>query len=227
MLCMPDRSPAVDKHIHTRRELKAQAARARAQSLMQRMRSESGQGHQHLAQAKKECMESAQFACGPPDIATISFSDPSKPCPPPVPQINQIHDINLHLQETGTTTSGEELPSEKAFKCFVRAVHALQSLDLQGDVVPHIFAELISQQQQQQQQPGLLDGTGAGPSGSASYPPESPDTHVLEDEQADLYCCWAESVLLKFRWVAWCCRCCNQRMGEGTSHKQRAVFALK
>lgn len=32
--------------------------------------------------------------------------------------------------------------------------------------------------------------------------PEEPSTHVLEDEQADLYCCWAESVLLKFRWVA-------------------------
>jgi hypothetical protein len=27
----------------------------------------------------------------------------------------------------------------------------------------------------------------------------SSSTHVLEDEQADLYCGWAESVLLKFR----------------------------
>ena len=27
---------------------------------------------------------------------------------------------------------------------------------------------------------------------------EGYQTHVLEDEQADLFCCWAESTLLKF-----------------------------
>lgn len=79
-------------------------------------------------------------------------------------------------QESGTSSTGEELASEKAFKCFVRSVHALQSLDLHGDTVPQVFAELVQ-------------------AGGA----ESRETHVLEDEQADLYSCWAESVLLKFR----------------------------
>ena len=48
----------------------------------------------------------------------------------------------------------------------------------QGDTLPKVFADLVE----------LEPGAG-----------ESYKTHVLEDEQADLYCCWAESVLLKFR----------------------------
>ncbi|GIL77205.1 hypothetical protein Vretifemale_6566 [Volvox reticuliferus] len=142
------------------------------------MRSEAEAGLRHLEQAKRECMESAAFQRGPPDISQMCFTDPNKspPPPPPPPPISQVHDINFHLQESGTSSTGEELASEKAFKCFVRSVHALQSLDLHGDVVPQVFAELVA-------------------AGAA----ESRETHVLEDEQAELYSCWAESVLLKFR----------------------------
>eukprot|EP00198_Chlamydomonas_reinhardtii_P006390 XP_001695726.1 predicted protein [Chlamydomonas reinhardtii] len=168
--------PTVERHIDTRRQQKVAAARARAHALVTRMRSEAETGHKHLEQAKRECLESAAFQKGPPDITQMRFTDPTKSPLPPPPQINQIHDINFHLQESGTSSTGEELASEKAFKCFVRSVHALQSLDLHGDTVPQVFAELVQ-------------------AGGA----ESRETHVLEDEQADLYSCWAESVLLKFR----------------------------
>lgn len=43
------------------------------------------------------------------------------------------------LQESQAINAlGEEQASEKAFKCFVRSVHALQSLDLQGHTVPQV-----------------------------------------------------------------------------------------
>ncbi|GLI59507.1 hypothetical protein VaNZ11_001399 [Volvox africanus] len=170
--------PVVDRHIDARRQQKVAAARARAHALVTRMRFEAEAGLRHLEQAKRECMESAAFQRGPPDISQMCFTDPNKipPPPPPPPPISQVHDINFHLQESGTSSTGEELASEKAFKCFVRSVHALQSLDLHGDVVPQVFAELVA-------------------AGAA----ESRETHVLEDEQAELYSCWAESVLLKFR----------------------------
>ncbi|KXZ46814.1 hypothetical protein GPECTOR_40g548 [Gonium pectorale] len=168
--------PIVERHIDTRRQQKIAAARARAHALVTRMRSEAEAGRTHLTQAKRECMESAAFQRGPPDISQMCFTDPTKSPPPPTLPISQIHDINLHLQESGTSSTGEELASEKAFKCFVRSVHALQSLDLHGETVPQVFAELV--------QAGSM---------------ESRETHVLEDEQADLYSCWAESVLLKFR----------------------------
>eukprot|EP00775_Hariotina_reticulata_P008350 gene8350-8535_t len=36
----------------------------------------------------------------------------------------------------------EDMSPELAFRCFVRAVHALQSLDLQGGVVPHVVVDV-------------------------------------------------------------------------------------
>ncbi|GAX80648.1 hypothetical protein CEUSTIGMA_g8083.t1 [Chlamydomonas eustigma] len=69
-----------------------------------------------------------------------------------------------------------EPPCEKAFLGFVRAVSALQSLDLQGGTVPSILAESVT---------------------ADSY-----QTQALEDEQADLFCCWAESAYLKFRFCS-------------------------
>ena len=30
---------------------------------------------------------------------------------------------------------------------------------------------------------------------------ESYQTHVLEDEQAEVLCCWAEAAMLRYRWV--------------------------
>lgn len=62
------------------------------------MRSEAETGHKHLEQAKRECLESAAFQKGPPDITQMRFTDPTKSPLPPPPQINQIHDINFHLQ---------------------------------------------------------------------------------------------------------------------------------
>lgn len=87
---------------------------------------------------------------------------------------------------TAADSPSEEQPGEQAFKCFVRAVHALQSLDLQGGTLAS----------------GLAQGTGcaaAAGSSPADLAAELADLRVLEDEQADLYCCWAQSVLLRFR----------------------------
>jgi hypothetical protein len=56
-----------------------------------------------------------------------------------------IHDINLHLRESQALDgSGQEQASERAFKAFVRAVHALQSLELQGDTVPQVSPHLVT-----------------------------------------------------------------------------------
>ena len=69
----------------------------------------------------------------------------------------------------------DDLASEKAFKCFVRSVHALQSLLMQENVVEHDTYN--------QKAPGELEG-------------------IVEDEQAFLHACWAESVFLKYRCVS-------------------------
>jgi hypothetical protein len=128
----------------------------------------------------------------------------------------------LPPQESGTSSTGEELASERAFKCFVRAVHALQSLDLQGDTVPQVRLGARGHMPTWRrplvcvQRDCCCSGPSAACSTSSLAMPaparrpqvfveivqpglESREMHVLEDEQADLYSCWAESVLLKFR----------------------------
>jgi len=72
---------------------------------------------------------------------------------------------------------------EKAFLSFVHAVHFLQNLLLHNDG-KEFNADL------QTTQPSLPKVT-------------APDCQVAQDERADLYCCWAQSVLLKFE----SCRC--------------------
>lgn len=68
----------------------------------------------------------------------MDLTHASKP-PPASSAPTSIHDINVHLKESEAINAmGEEQASEKAFKCFVRAVHALQSLDLQGETVPEV-----------------------------------------------------------------------------------------
>lgn len=97
---------------------------------------------------------------------------------------DQVHEMFLlHEAENPQEAGGDERASEKAFKCFVRSVHALQNLDLQGETLPQAFADTTS------------EGEGEG-----GIVVES-DKHVLEDEQAGVFSCWAESVLLKFRCV--------------------------
>ena len=54
----------------------------------------------------------------------------------------------------------------------------LQELDLRGGILPRGFADVSMAQ----------DVLGSQPS-----------QWVLEDEQADIYCCWAESIFLKAR----------------------------
>ena len=140
------------------------------------------------------------------------------PLPPPTPANPTIHDLNFHLQESQASLNGDEQASEKAFKCFVRAVHALQSLDLQGDTVPqvtrshthtHIHARTHTHTHTHTVLQTLIPAWRAPQVFADSVIPEveTCDTHVLEDEQADLYCCWAESVLLKFRYTLRCVGC--------------------
>jgi hypothetical protein len=98
--------------------------------------------------------------------------------------------------------------TELAFKCYVRAVHALQSLDLQGGVLPQLLAECAHDISAAGN--GAAEGSGAEtPAAAASKAEIAGHNHqqqqqqqqqlvVLEDEQAELYSCWAESVLLKF-----------------------------
>eukprot|EP00879_Flechtneria_rotunda_P010445 GHRR01010921.1.p1 GENE.GHRR01010921.1~~GHRR01010921.1.p1 ORF type:complete len:1048 (+),score=450.42 GHRR01010921.1:155-3298(+) len=110
--------------------------------------------------------------------------------------------------------TGQDQPSELAFKCFVRAVHALQSLNLQGGTTPQVAATAAATSARSAGAvPGLtLDGTNsstmAGIGSNNSFDPfldivDQQPLLVLEDEQAEVYCCWAESVLLKML----ACRC--------------------
>ncbi|GMH42583.1 hypothetical protein BSKO_10502 [Bryopsis sp. KO-2023] len=147
LTCLCSR-PIVQKHVVHRQDHNRREARRRAQTLLDRMRQESHQGHSYLDIARKDTWSNTDQDPGGTNKVRLSDG----------------HSSSL---------------AEKAFLCFVRAVHALQSLDLQGDTIPH----------------GFMD--------AAAPPLETSDCQVLEDEQADLYCCWAESVLLKFR----DCRC--------------------
>ncbi|GFH28816.1 predicted protein, partial [Haematococcus lacustris] len=133
-----------------------------------------------------------------------------------------VHDINAHLKESeAVDAQGHEQASEKAFKCFVRAVHALQNLDLQGDTQPQALSGDSSCAPSGAEagwpcKPGsgsVADASGTGSSsgggqgkavalvagGAPGGAGQLFSSHVMEDEQAVLYCCWAESVLLKFR----------------------------
>jgi hypothetical protein len=116
--------------------------------------------------------------------------------------------------------------TELAFKCYVRAVHALQSLDLQGGVLPHLLADcaqdILATSGDSSAAAAAAEGGDAAPPAAAGnntevaaqqqqQPPpaqqqikqqpglqQQQQLVVFEDEQAELYCCWAESVLLKF-----------------------------
>lgn len=100
---------------------------------------------------------------------------------------------------------------ELAFKCYVKAVHALQSLDLQGGILPQLLADhpdvlaAGDGQAAAERQGGAVPAAArmAAAHAGAVQQQEQDQTQqqqllVLEDEQAELYCCWAESVLLKF-----------------------------
>ena len=77
----------------------------------------------------------------------------------------------------------EESTTDKAFLSYVHAIHFLQNLLLHNDG---------------------KDFNATPETAPPSLPKvTAPDCQVAEDEQADLYCCWAESVLLKFK----SCRC--------------------
>ncbi|KAL6760662.1 hypothetical protein V8C86DRAFT_1058572 [Haematococcus lacustris] len=147
-----------------------------------------------------------------------------------IPMPTSVHDINAHLKESeAVDAQGHEQASEKAFKCFVRAVHALQNLDLQGDTQPQALsgdsscappgAEAFWSSKPGSGSVADASGTGSSPGGGqgkavvlvAGGPlggaGQQFSSHVMEDEQAVLYCCWAESVLLKFSRTCTCPGC--------------------
>uniref|UniRef100_A0A061QIJ2 C3H1-type domain-containing protein n=1 Tax=Tetraselmis sp. GSL018 TaxID=582737 RepID=A0A061QIJ2_9CHLO len=88
--------------------------------------------------------------------------------------------------------------AELAFESFVRAVHACQSLELRGGTVPK----------------GLSDLCGAAPGRGGKEMPHHAECHVLEDEQAEVYSCWARAVLLKFRGCM--CQGCNNLAAQAS-----------
>lgn len=160
--------PNIEQHVITRREQKRQEARNRAQSLMARMRAEAQQGHVHLLQAQNEQSERKQgswqhqtsnssqltteqpYASGTTDESGPLFASvaPGAPAEPmhgsnSKQAVPPTHDMNFHINDNGSGNGGDELASEKAFKCFVRAVHALQSLDLQGNTVPQVGRSVV------------------------------------------------------------------------------------
>ncbi len=99
-----------------------------------------------------------------------------------------------------------EPASELAFRCFVRAVHALQGLELQGGCTSQLLVQQdahaggVLGMAGKAAQPLLEDATPSQLQLQAAGQDEQ--VVVREDEQAEVYCCWAESVLLKYRQVA-------------------------
>ncbi|KAF8072774.1 MAP1D [Scenedesmus sp. PABB004] len=97
---------------------------------------------------------------------------------------------------------GGDDATELAFGCCVRAVHALQGLDLCGSASScdgssdDGSSSGGSGSGSGSEDCGSADG-GSEDGGAAAVGPAAPLV-VPEDEQAEVYCCWAESVLLKF-----------------------------
>jgi hypothetical protein len=91
--------------------------------------------------------------------------------------------------------------ADQAFRCFVRAVHALQGLDLQDGTLPRALQPVNSDKDD-----GGSDGsrcctcarqTSAAAGGDAAKAAASADI-VPAQEQAQLFAGWSEAVLLKF-----------------------------
>lgn len=116
-----------------------------------------------------------------------------------------------HQPERATAASSGDASVELAFKCYVKAVHALQSLTLRskGAARPavdgsnvanaaHAVASLPAVPVGPTAVAATVPSQGAGATGE-SPPSGSKQQQLLvpEDEQAELYCSWAESVLLK------------------------------
>jgi hypothetical protein len=102
----------------------------------------------------------------------------------------------------GADAPVKDMSAELAFRCFVRAVHALQSLDLQGGVVPHVVVDgvdvLVATTHSSNSTSASVASAGGFVKNTAgSMVTDEQRLEVPEDEQAELYCCWAESVLLK------------------------------
>eukprot|EP00878_Enallax_costatus_P014166 GHUV01014815.1.p1 GENE.GHUV01014815.1~~GHUV01014815.1.p1 ORF type:complete len:1261 (+),score=458.53 GHUV01014815.1:316-4098(+) len=112
-------------------------------------------------------------------------------------------------QQDGATALGPGAAAELAFKCYVKAVHALQSLG-QGTMV-NVSPDGSAQYRDSSTTSvaGLAGAPEQDPVSEVSVPTTADRAHlqgreqhqmpVLEDEQAELYSCWAESVLLKFQ----------------------------
>ncbi|KAK9816451.1 hypothetical protein WJX72_000489 [[Myrmecia] bisecta] len=168
--------PPLEAQEGRRAAAKRAAARAAAQALVDRMRSQAQSGHSYLAAAKQQ-----QYGCRATHADLDDPGDEAGEGSIPLEDLG-IRDplaTSDHTQSRREPKTKTVKDAEKAFEKFVRAVHALQGLELRGGVIPQGFIDTAQ---------SVSELTDAGPI-----------CQVLEEEQADLYCGWAESVLLKLR----------------------------
>lgn len=166
--------PAVLAHIQTRREQQRICARRQASEVIQRVRAETEAGHKHLV-AARERFRGADTVVSPLEGIEMTSLTPHKV----VSRQPLVLSVNVGHQDRDLDPVSSS-PSEQAFRCYVQAVHALRVLDLDSQRVPWCIRKIKDSVL-------LADSS----------------LHVFEDEQAEVYSAWAESVVLKF----FECRC--------------------
>ncbi|KAK9864565.1 hypothetical protein WJX84_000508 [Apatococcus fuscideae] len=170
--------PTVVQHQAKRADSKRAGARSRAQVLLDRMRGQAQVGRDRLALLQQRCLHHSRHsrACS----RSRRWGAP-RMCHDP-----GINDGLEPPEEDGLCSCPACLTAlqeaRQASTCFSDAIRALQELDLRGGILPRGFADASM----------AHDVLGSQPS-----------QWVLEDEQANIYCCWAESIFLKAR----CCSC--------------------
>lgn len=145
-----------------------------------------------------------------------SSDDTPEACLTAARQQEVVNNLRVVQQQDAATVLGPNPAAELAFNCYVKAVHALQSLGRQQSSIKVSNAGISRSTENSstsiaglvgELQPGCQPETGVFSSTDSAQlqdrkqqqGSQEQQMHVLEDEQAELYCGWAESVMLKFQ----------------------------
>ncbi|KAL0041632.1 hypothetical protein WJX79_010152 [Trebouxia sp. C0005] len=181
--------PVLQGHEQRRAQTRRSELATQARALVKRMRFEAGQGLQYLTAARQRSGSTNLdiHDHDPGDTGHLAdnlFDSSCHRCRKALESLPSMWQLGkrpgIHHTRRGSKHMSLDAAknADSAFDCFSRALKALQKLGLQGNLKSlQSFAD----------------------SNVGSNLPDHSPVLVAEDEQADVYCCWAESALLKFR----------------------------